>query len=169
MSGKTEALLDGVVQLWLDPGTDPEPDVLRPLIVAYRLAQQKRHDHSEVMHDGRLRLVRSRATSGEDGTVRLDLAIACQNGTHQGQTAGVHVIERQRIEDPILRGSAAPPSRRATHTGSRKRPHIRATGRIPSAVRWYQTCRGYWPAFSGPTCRASRAATSLPTAISEFL
>jgi hypothetical protein len=99
---KTEALLEGRVQLRLDAGAEAEAHTMPAVLGAGRLAQQQRRDDAQVMHDGGPRLGDLAPPHMRMKAIGLDLAIARYDGAHQRHHAGVGVIERQRIVDAFL-------------------------------------------------------------------
>ena len=102
---KAKAPFEQQVQLRLDAGANAEADVVVPLVLPRRLVEQQGRDHTEIMHNGRARLGNLPPPPLWMEAIRLNLAVACQNGTHQGHNRGVHVIQRQRIVDPVLAGA----------------------------------------------------------------
>src|SRR6185295_14412620 len=88
---KTEALLERLVQLRLDAGTDAEADAMAPLDVAGRLVEQQGRDHPEVMDDGGPCLRHLTPPALRRKAIGLNLAAASQDGAHQGDDGGVDV------------------------------------------------------------------------------
>ena len=53
---EAEALLEGRMQLRLDPRADTEPHAVTALVLAGRLGEQQGRDHAQIVHDGCPRL-----------------------------------------------------------------------------------------------------------------
>jgi hypothetical protein len=118
--GKAEAGFERRVQLGLDAGADAEADLVFAFVFAGRQLQQHGRDHAEVVDDGGAGLGHLAPPALRTEAIRLDLAVAGRDGAHQGDHAGVGVIERQRIVDAI---------RRLAHAG-----HAAQCG-VPGAAR----------------------------------
>ena len=143
---KAEALLERGMQLGLDAGADAEADLVTPFVLAGRQLEQHGRDDAEIVDDGGARLGHLAPPVLRMEAVGLDLAVARQDGAHQGNDAGVGMIERQGIVDAILAPGAGRPRRRARRTRRRTPPRSRATARSPWAGRSCPMCRGCWPA-----------------------
>ena len=76
--------------------------------------------------------------------IGLDLAVAGQDGAHQGHDAGVGVIERQRIVDALLASAQRRQAAERGVPGAARRPRSRARGCSPWAGRSCPRCRGCW-------------------------
>jgi hypothetical protein len=99
---KAEAFFERGVKLRLDAGADGEAHRMAPLVLVGRAAEQQRHDHAEIVHDGRAGLPDLAPPQLRMEPVGLDLAIAGEHDAKERHDRGIHVIERQRVVEPLL-------------------------------------------------------------------
>ena len=98
---ESETLLDGLVQLGLHARTHAELHGVLPFFRRHGLVEEHRRHHAEVVDD--------RGAGGDDvvppprrtEALGQDQAVRREHRAGRGERLAVHVIERQRIEDPL--------------------------------------------------------------------
>ncbi len=99
---KTETVLEGLVQLRLNAGTEAKAHAMAFLVLRHRLVEQQRRHHAEIVDDGGARLGHFLPPTVRAETLGQDQAIGGQHGAGGRHRAMVHVEQRQRVVETVL-------------------------------------------------------------------
>ena len=104
---KAEALLEGVVELRLDAGAQPELDRMPALLRHGLLVEEERRHHAQVVDDGRAGGGHFGPPAAGAEALRENEAVGREDGAGRRHRLAVHVEERQRVHEalaPVLDG-----------------------------------------------------------------